>query len=308
MFLNDDKCGDYDDDEDDEDDEHITEIIIKPPDEPIQTSIYRSKYRKSVEVESTHNKYEHKTLGVIRVSLSTPDKFLKKNSRIHPKQPEVNHKHHRPDYQHKLREPLRSSKVYDKPLESSVKLMSFPKSFKKENVINIKMARRKGSNLQELTSASPLSGKHQYSISKHLGDTKIRSKYLDYPPAQPEINLKDDVNKIPTDSGDINIKMSSEEFTSIQRKTKSIKNLKKFSNGHYVTDEERADLLLGMKKKWDELMKQFQALPFLSDTPPKAKRKSQMEENLKQLEKDIDDIERHSYIYVYDDIIKGRNK
>lgn len=60
-----------------------------------------------------------------------------------------------------------------------------------------------------------------------------------------------------------------------------------------------------MKKKWDELMRQFQALPFLSDTPPKAKRKSKMEENLKQLEKDIDDIERHPYIYVYDDIIKG---
>ncbi|KAK0090013.1 hypothetical protein PV325_004146 [Microctonus aethiopoides] len=300
MFLNDDKCGDYDDDyDDDEDEEYITEIIVKPSDEPIPTSIYKSKYRKSIDAESTHNKYEHKTLGVMKVSLNTPDKFLKKNSRIHLKQPEVNHKHYRQqDYQQKLSawEPLRLSKVSDKPLESSVKLMSFSKNFKKENIINIKKARHKSSNLQEITSALPLSEKPQYFISKHPGDPKIRPKYSDYPPIRIEINSKDDVNKI------------SAELTSIRGKTNSIKNFKKLPNGHYVTDEERADLLLGMKKKWDELMRQFQALPFLSDTPPKAKRKSKMEENLKQLEKDIDDIERHPYIYVYDDIIKGSNK
>lgn len=55
-----------------------------------------------------------------------------------------------------------------------------------------------------------------------------------------------------------------------------------------------------MKNKWNELMKRFQSLPFLSDTPPKAKRKSMLEEQLKQLEKDIDNIQRHPYIYVYD--------
>lgn len=56
-----------------------------------------------------------------------------------------------------------------------------------------------------------------------------------------------------------------------------------------------------MQKKWDEIMKKFQCLPFLTDTPPKVKRKSKMEEQLKQLEKDIDNIQRHPYIYVYDD-------
>lgn len=56
-----------------------------------------------------------------------------------------------------------------------------------------------------------------------------------------------------------------------------------------------------MKKKWDEMMKKFQCLPFLTDTPPKAKRKSAMEKDLLQLEKDIEIIERHPYIYVYSD-------
>ncbi|XP_023289540.1 enkurin, partial [Orussus abietinus] len=69
----------------------------------------------------------------------------------------------------------------------------------------------------------------------------------------------------------------------------------------YITQEQRANLLEGMKKKWDEMMKQFQCLPFLTDTPPKAKRKAKMEEALSQLEKDIEIIQRHPYIYVYSD-------
>lgn len=56
-----------------------------------------------------------------------------------------------------------------------------------------------------------------------------------------------------------------------------------------------------MKKKYSEIMKQFQCLPFLIDTAPKVKRKATMEGKLKQLEKDIELIENHPYIYVYDD-------
>lgn len=56
-----------------------------------------------------------------------------------------------------------------------------------------------------------------------------------------------------------------------------------------------------MKQKWEEAMKQYQRLPFLTDTLPKAQRKARMERELKQLEKDIAIIEQHSHIYVYDD-------
>lgn len=56
-----------------------------------------------------------------------------------------------------------------------------------------------------------------------------------------------------------------------------------------------------MKNKWSEVMKQFQCLPFLIDTTAKIKRKASLEEKLKQLEKDVQLIENHPYIYVYDD-------
>ncbi|XP_023310057.1 enkurin [Anoplophora glabripennis] len=69
----------------------------------------------------------------------------------------------------------------------------------------------------------------------------------------------------------------------------------------YITREERAQLLKGLKQNWEELQKQYQGLPILTDTIPKMVRKDRIESNLKQIEKDIQLVERHPYIYVYDD-------
>lgn len=91
---------------------------------------------------------------------------------------------------------------------------------------------------------------------------------------------------------------------------------------HYITRDEReqllnvsitvfcindqymqllSDILKGLKKNWEELQKQYQGLPILTDTMPKKMKKSKLEASLKQLEKDIVLVERHPYIYVYND-------
>ncbi|EZA62548.1 hypothetical protein DMN91_005647 [Ooceraea biroi] len=69
----------------------------------------------------------------------------------------------------------------------------------------------------------------------------------------------------------------------------------------YIDKEERKMLLDGMKQTWEELMKRFRGLPFLTDTLPKAQKKAKLEYELQQLEKDIANIEQHPHIYVYDD-------
>ncbi|XP_060535785.1 enkurin [Cylas formicarius] len=69
----------------------------------------------------------------------------------------------------------------------------------------------------------------------------------------------------------------------------------------YITRDEREKLLNGLKQNWEELQKQYQGLPILTDTIPKKIRKSKLEADLKQLEKDIVLVERHPYIYVYND-------
>ncbi|KAK4877726.1 hypothetical protein RN001_010232 [Aquatica leii] len=69
----------------------------------------------------------------------------------------------------------------------------------------------------------------------------------------------------------------------------------------YVIKEEREQLLKGLKENWEELQKKYQGLPILTDSIAKVHRKLKLEEELKQLEKDIVLIEKHPYIYVYED-------
>merc|ERR1712066_422799 len=65
-----------------------------------------------------------------------------------------------------------------------------------------------------------------------------------------------------------------------------------------VGDQQRAELLRGLKAKWDDLHQQFQGLSVVTDTAPKKNRKERMEAQMSQLERDIDLLERHSTIYV----------
>lgn len=54
----------------------------------------------------------------------------------------------------------------------------------------------------------------------------------------------------------------------------------------------------GLKKNWDELQHQYQGLSLVIDTLPKKHRKLQLEAEMKQLEKDIELMERHKIIYI----------
>lgn len=65
-----------------------------------------------------------------------------------------------------------------------------------------------------------------------------------------------------------------------------------------VEEEQRAELLKGLKKNWEELHHQYQGLSVVTDTVSKKARKERMEAEMKQLERDIDVIEHHKVIYI----------
>ena len=54
----------------------------------------------------------------------------------------------------------------------------------------------------------------------------------------------------------------------------------------------------GLKKNWEELHHQYQGLSVVTDTAPKKNRKERMEAEMKQLERDIEMIEKHDAIYI----------
>ena len=69
-----------------------------------------------------------------------------------------------------------------------------------------------------------------------------------------------------------------------------------------VQETQRAQLLDGLKENWEELHHEFQGLSMLTDTASKKANKQRLEAEMKQLETDIDLIERHKIIYVADDV------
>ena len=65
-------------------------------------------------------------------------------------------------------------------------------------------------------------------------------------------------------------------------------------------DDERAPMIEGLKKQWEEVHQEFQRLSVITDTIPKRQHKQRLENQLKLLEKDIDLLERNQIIYIAD--------
>ncbi|XP_063978416.1 enkurin-like [Diachasmimorpha longicaudata] len=310
--------------------ESITQLIRQPSVQYNPPPRYISKFRDSVRSASKEGKSSHKTLGVPNVRLRSPSEFLRKKSRLEIKRDDINHKHyHIPNYQHKLPlwEKIKSSKKGTDTVEDAEKDKSPHRNFAKRNIINaMKLQPRKprmyyvddrrGSSYPLIPSGLyPLYRDHTNS-KKSMGkksveekgeierpkisfeDKKILSGIEGQPetPARAEANDRKTLKILEADSTVAETSKASQPTESVVRVTRN----KEEEMCRYVSDEERADLLYGMKKKFEELMHAFQVLPFLTDTPPKAKRKAKMERDLNQLEKDIDLIERHPRIYVYE--------
>ncbi|KAH0627729.1 hypothetical protein JD844_003870 [Phrynosoma platyrhinos] len=68
-----------------------------------------------------------------------------------------------------------------------------------------------------------------------------------------------------------------------------------------LSKEERESVLEGLKKNWEEINKEFQSLSVVVDTLPRKLRKEKMEVEMKQLEHDINILERNKVIYIKSD-------
>jgi hypothetical protein len=53
-----------------------------------------------------------------------------------------------------------------------------------------------------------------------------------------------------------------------------------------------------LKTNWEELHHQYQGLSVVTDTAPKKARKESLEAQMKQLERDIETMEKHKVIYI----------
>eukprot|EP01012_Entosiphon_sulcatum_P018715 TRINITY_DN234_c0_g1_i1.p1 TRINITY_DN234_c0_g1~~TRINITY_DN234_c0_g1_i1.p1 ORF type:complete len:284 (-),score=48.26 TRINITY_DN234_c0_g1_i1:32-883(-) len=71
-----------------------------------------------------------------------------------------------------------------------------------------------------------------------------------------------------------------------------------------LTEDEKANMIAGLKRRWEEIHKQYQALTFNIDTVTKVQRKEGLEVEMEQIEKAVQKLSRKN-VLVYDDQAMG---
>eukprot|EP00051_Salpingoeca_urceolata_P005669 m.75685 g.75685 ORF g.75685 m.75685 type:complete len:232 (+) comp14489_c0_seq1:212-907(+) len=105
---------------------------------------------------------------------------------------------------------------------------------------------------------------------------------------------KEDFGRVP----DYLRQRKQEEQSRFEATQKQIQEMQADTGMYRIPDQERVELLSGMKKNFETLRREYLNLPVLVDTPNKKSKKLRLEEQLAVLESDIDKLERHSVIYV----------
>ncbi|KAF7273580.1 enkurin [Rhynchophorus ferrugineus] len=263
-------------------DENIYNITKTQIDLQKKSPRYKSKFRDKnknqlhIYAKSVKN---HATMGVPQENSPDPQNYLKK------KTGKPSYTVNRPEKEEKLCRNLKLPQKQETPLVKDLidaskqhekKVMS-TKDFIKDNIHSMKTAKPKGT-------------AHKMVIDR--GGTTVCPEANGWEP----VYLKKPIfGKTPKYLVRFN-KIKEKEYQ--MRKDASGKQQPKC---RYIRRDERETLLNGLKQNWEELQKQYQGLPILTDTIPKKIRKSKLEADLKQIEKDIVLVERHPYIYVYSD-------
>lgn len=129
--------------------------------------------------------------------------------------------------------------------------------------------------------------------------TYVDTKHGDRQPLErsglvPKYSMKKDYGQIP----EYLLQRKTEEAKAQERYDEYVKERLRQGAMKQLSEEERLSTLQGLKMNWEELHRQYQGLSIVTDTGPKKNIKEKLEMQMKQLEKDIDLIERYKTIYI----------
>ncbi|NXA80017.1 ENKUR protein, partial [Thryothorus ludovicianus] len=225
---------------------------------------YISKYREFVKREAEKNKSQWKTMGPAKVAVPSPNDFLQK----HSKEPKLS-----PKKKEEEGEQLRPLSVPGRTYQPVIRI--------KKNFIN--------KNAVAVITGKPKKPRH------FCVDTRQGDKYLLEPsglfPKYIKKKCYGVTPKYVTERKE-EMKREEEEYQALV-----LEHLKKHAMKS-LSEEERTNILQGLKEKWEEVNHEFQSLPILTDTRYKQMHKEELELKLKQLEHDIAAIEKHKIIYI----------
>ncbi|KAL4630951.1 enkurin [Arapaima gigas] len=229
-------------------------------------------FKEQVKQEAQLNKGTNKTMGPPKVEVPSPKRFLLKHSNEPKLAEHVTEKPATYVACGKQRKPPVPPKS-DNPLRS---IQRSSKDFIKSNAIETITAMPK--------KPQPICADTRNGDKKPLEPSGLVPKYV----------KKKDYGQMPgyLQQRKEEVRRAQEEYESYVKEHLQQRAMKQLS------EEERQTILQGLKENWGELHHQFQGLSVITDTLPKRLRKERLELEMKQLEKDIELIERHKTIYV----------
>ncbi|XP_078147601.1 enkurin isoform X2 [Centroberyx gerrardi] len=229
---------------------------------------YMSKFRTTVVLEKKSNKDAMRTMGPAKAEVPSPEKYLRKHSK-EPKLPESEpHILLKSISLLKPGVPVRT----DNPTMGIHTKRDFIKTNALENIMAVPRT-------QQPTYADTNRGHKQL-----LEKSGLVPKYI----------KKKDYGEIPE-----YLQQRNEEAQRAQEEYDSyVKEQMKQGAMKQLSDEERQNILQGLKKNWEELHHQYQGLSVVTDTITKKSRKERLDLAMKQLESDINVFERFKTIYI----------
>ncbi|XP_064614205.1 enkurin-like [Liolophura sinensis] len=248
-------------------DESIYDLIPREELKKPKEARYTSKFRDNVKVEKEKNKDSYKTMGPAKVLVPETTNFLRKHTKepvLPDKQPfkYPDEDHRRPAVPAPSDRPLMGLKTTKNFITTNAveNITSVPKKAEKIYVDTKKGDKHK----LDTSGLEPI-----YIKKKDFGETP---QYL--------LKRREEIRK------------AQEEYDAYIAEHFRRGTMKQ------LTREEREHILMGLKANWEEIHKEYQGLSVVTDTAPKKNRKERMEAEMKQLERDIQIIEKHTQIYI----------
>lgn len=248
--------------------EYITNLIPQEKVTQLKTTRYISMHRPRVTEEEQLPKRPAKTMGPAKLPPPCTKHFLKKGSKI-PVLPEKKPFKYGDE---ETRRPPVPSKNDPAPLMG----IRSNKNFVTENAL-------------ENVTAIPKKPNKIYC------DTRNGEKHLLEPSGlEPNYIKKQNYGDVPS-----YLKKREAEIREAQMKYDAYisEHMKQGAMKH-LSDEERDNILDGLKKNWEAVHHDYQGMSVVTDTIMKKKVKERLEMMMKQLERDIELIEKHKTIYI----------
>ncbi|XP_072179137.1 enkurin-like [Diadema setosum] len=247
--------------------ESIYNLIPQEEVKPEKQPRYNSKFKSTVKVEVKSNKAPNKTMGPAKVELKKPEEFVKK----HSKEPQLPGKKPFKYPDEDTRRPA-VPKREEKPLMGLKSNKNFVTTNAVENIMSV--PKKPAANFVDTVNGA----------THPLTPSGLMPKYV----------KKKGYGEVPT-----YLQKRKEEVERAQEE------YDEYIREHYrrgamkcLTEEERRAIMDGLKKNWEEIHHQYQGLSVVTDTAPKKARKERMEAEMKQLERDIELLEKHKTIYI----------